>query len=110
MVACHGLHPLDNGNIIMFQNPFGPRELKLTAGAGTTLTTSVVWSYTVADTGSDFRGDVQRLPNGNTLVTFSTDGVMHEVSPSGEVIQAIAGATFGYTNFRETLYGPPLPY
>jgi hypothetical protein len=35
---------------------------------------------------------------------------MFEVSPSGEVVQTVTGETFGYANYRETLYGPPLPY
>jgi hypothetical protein len=35
------------------------------------------------DVNSEFLGDVQRLRNGNTLITFSTGGFIHEVSPSG---------------------------
>ena len=36
---------------------------------------------------------------------------MHEVSPSGGLVQKITASTdvpyFGYADFRETLYGPP---
>jgi len=53
------------------------------------------------------------LPNGNILVTFSTGGQMHEITPSGTLVMKIAaptpGQNFGYAEFRESLYGPP-PY
>ena len=55
-------------------------------------------------------GDVQRLPNGNTIVGFSTKGVLHEVDASGSVVQTLTwplGASFGYVEKRATLYGPP---
>jgi hypothetical protein len=53
-------------------------------------------------------GDVQRLPNGNTLVTISNDGTIAEVTPSGEVVLQIQGRNaFGYSTWRASLYGPP---
>jgi hypothetical protein len=54
--------------------------------------------------------DVQRLPNGNTLVTFSVAGEIHEVSPTGQLVQKLDSSanSFGYAEFRKTLYGPPL--
>ena len=54
-------------------------------------------------------GDVQRLPNGNNLVTFSTSGQIHEMTPSGTLVAKFTSTAFGYTEFRESLYGPP-PY
>jgi hypothetical protein len=54
-------------------------------------------------------GDVQRLPNGNTLITYSTSGIIEEVTSSGDLVQTISANSFGYTSFRETLYGPPTP-
>ena len=51
-----------------------------------------------------------RLPSGNTLITFSTDGEIREVTASGAVVQTINANYFGYANYRESLYGPPLPY
>jgi hypothetical protein len=53
-------------------------------------------------------GDVQRLPNGNTLIIVSSSADIVELSPNDEVVQTIRGTTFGYANFRETLYGAPL--
>ncbi len=69
----------------------------------------LVFSYSSGAYSETF-GGVQRLPNGNTLVTFSNAGVIHEVSPSGRVVQEIKPGLVGYTVRRRTLYGPPPPY
>jgi hypothetical protein len=54
-------------------------------------------------------GDVQRLPGGNTLVTHSNDSVIQEFDAEGNVVLQIdgGGSSFGYTVWRESLYGPP---
>jgi hypothetical protein len=52
-------------------------------------------------------GDVQRLPGGNTLVTFSLAGRIREVDPQGEMVMEVRGDIFGYTEWRSSLYGPP---
>lgn len=114
--AVHGHHLLDDGHLLVFDNGVGPfnmptsvaREYDLAEGTSS-LAATQTWSYSDANLGSVVLGDVQRLPNGNTLMTDSTAGVMEEISPSGELVQTITGATFGYSNFRETLYGPPPP-
>lgn len=72
---------------------------------------AMVWSYK-ADPGvqNDVMGDVQRLPNGNTLVAFSTKGVVQEVDAAGVLLQEWTwplGASLGYVEKRATLYGPP---
>jgi hypothetical protein len=57
-------------------------------------------------------GDVQRLPNGNYLATISEAGQLTEFTPSGDLIatlQADDSWQLGYSEFRESLYGPP-PY
>ncbi|HEY3496637.1 MAG TPA: hypothetical protein VGK73_18185, partial [Polyangiaceae bacterium] len=65
------------------------------------------WSY-MNEGRSVTLGDVQRLPNGNTLVTYSTDGSIHEITPAKELVQSLGDAAqLGYSTFRETLYGPP---
>jgi len=108
--STHGHQMLDSGNLLVFRNSaYQATEYRLTEGA-TSLSASMVWSYQAAGVVSDYLGDVQRLANGNTLVTFSTGGQIHEVSPTGAVVQTITANYFGYSNFRETLYGPPLPY
>jgi hypothetical protein len=53
-------------------------------------------------------GDVQRLPRGNTLVTFSTAAIIHEISPEGDLLMVInTGGPIGYTSWRKSLYGLP---
>ena len=55
-------------------------------------------------------GDVQRLPGGNTLVTFSNASVIKEIDGQNNVLLQINGASgtrFGYALWQESLYGAP---
>jgi hypothetical protein len=75
------------------------------------MTATVAWDY-AADPGIEnaVMGDVQRLANGNTVVSYSTQGVLHEVDPSGSLVRELTwdlGGAFGYVVQRPTLYGPP---
>jgi hypothetical protein len=104
--AQHGHHLLDN-SIVIFAN------------SGTSAMVSAMIEYSL--TGQEMRrfssgefsanlGDVQRLPGGNTLVTFSNASVIKEIDAQGSVLVQINGASgtrFGYALWRETLYGPP---
>ena len=82
-------------------------ELSISGGKGTA---KEVWSY-VSNLTVQILGDVQRLENGNTLITFSTAGEIREVNPSGQVLQTIksvgSGNLFGFAEKRRSLYGPP---
>ena len=110
----HGHHLLPNGTFLMFSNgafmsstPSQAIEFSLNA-SGSSLTANQVRSYTSSSGAhSDSLGDVQRLPNGNTLVTFSNNGRIEELDPSWNVVQTLTATSFGYANWRETLYGPP---
>jgi hypothetical protein len=110
----HGHQLLDEKRLLLFVNgPLGseePSEVVEVVLNERTMEAKRVWSYNDWYS-SDTFGDVQRLPNGNTLVTFSNAGVIQQVDPSGNVVQEftfpLGGAT-GYSEFRETLYGPPL--
>ena len=54
-------------------------------------------------------GDVQRLSNGNTIITYSTSRLLEEVDANDTVVLQVMGAgSFGYVEFRDSLYGPPL--
>lgn len=81
-------HPtlLANGNLLIFNNGLKQsRVLELHA-----LARRVVWEYTDSTFFSELRGSVQRLPNGNTLITESDTGHIFEVSPSGERVWEFA--------------------
>lgn len=55
-------------------------------------------------------GDVKRLKNGNSHITYSSAGVIHEISGSGQLLREMTiDAILGYTEHRKTLYGPPPP-
>jgi hypothetical protein len=56
-----------------------------------------------------FLGDVQRLPSGNTLITYSTGERIQEVDANDAVVLEIVGTNaWGYVEFRQSLYGLPL--
>jgi hypothetical protein len=121
----HGLHVLGIDHLMVFnnnsRNSMGgigasggdgsgsiAMELKLDLSAKKV---TKIWSYKPSDgIQNDIMGDLQRLPNGNTIVGYSTQGVLHEVDASGAVLQTLEwplGASFGYIQKRATLYGPP---
>lgn len=54
-------------------------------------------------------GDAQRLPGGNTLLTFSAASMIQEFDGDGKVVFEIDGGdqVLGYSTWRPTLYGPP---
>ena len=72
-------------------------------------TMDLVWSYrTDPPIYCGVMGDMERLPNGNTLVTWSPAGLIEEVTPEGRVVRRLSSeiaATFGYTTWLESLSG-----
>jgi hypothetical protein len=55
-------------------------------------------------------GDVQRLPGGNTVVTFSDAAVIQEFDGDGNIVFQVNGgdSPMGYARWRESLYGLPI--
>lgn len=53
---------------------------------------------------SGYYGDVQRLPGGNTLATFSVSGIIHEVTPAGEPVMTVQGSSLGYAMWYPSMY------
>ena len=107
----HGHHLTPDGHFLFFSNgpPAKPMSTVIEVvldEAGQTATKA--WQYQNG-MNSTVLGDAQRLPNGNVLATFSHVGLMQEVDPSGTVVQAFKSRilSFGYSDFRESLYGPP---
>jgi hypothetical protein len=71
------------------------------------MTAETTWMYD-GNESSQTLGDVQRLWNGNTFVTYSNAGALHEVNASGTLLQSISFETgVGYMSKRRSLYGPP---
>jgi hypothetical protein len=105
----HGHHLLEDGTFVVFNNTYTATshvfELKLNA-TPSSLSATLVKNY-AGNGASTNMGDVQRLPGGNTLVTYATDWKIVELDSSWNVVQTISGR-FGYSNWRPTLYGPPL--
>jgi hypothetical protein len=109
----HNIHVVDATHLLFFNNGTGPSataieaELSISGGKGTA---RQVWSYP-SNVTVQFMGDTQRLPNGNTLVNYSTAGEIREVSSSGTLLQTIKGGggntLFGFSEKRKSLYGPP---
>ncbi len=121
----HGFHILGLDDFVIFNNnsttPAGSKvswgsaagdasgsfaiEIKLDL---TAMTATRTWAYQGLGLNDNVLGDAQRLPNGNTMVDFSTKGTIQEVDASGKLLQEIKTTTnFGYLQKRATLYGPP---
>jgi outer membrane protein assembly factor BamB len=79
------------GTILVFNNGVDASEvLEIDP-----LTYRAVWRYAKGPAFfSASRGSVQRLPNGNTLVTESDRGYAFEVTPSGETVWRFANPDF----------------
>jgi outer membrane protein assembly factor BamB len=93
----HSARVLANGHIMVFDNGFRPskdRECTRSPCASRALevdpkTGQVVWSFEGDGLFSMGFGDAQRLPNGNTLITFGEslpEAVILEVTPEGNVV------------------------
>ena len=121
----HGIHVIDPNQILIFNNNstslmggFGSSggtgdgskvlQIKIDLNAKTA---SSVWSYKgPSNLQTDIMGDIQRLPNGNTIIAYSTKGAVQEVDKDGNVLTDWTfplGAQFGYIEKRATLYGTP---
>lgn len=119
----HGHHLTSDGRFLFFNNAPG-----LDGGSivfevildKNDFTATKSWEYESLDGWTSWQlGDAERLPNGNVLVTYSMSGLIQEVTPAGEVVQAFDNshsfatrgdqgyALFGYADFRTSLYGPP---
>jgi hypothetical protein len=103
----HGHQLLADGTFAFFNN--GSNEGWVYKLNTSSMTATKVLGYTASGAASQVLGDIQQLPNGNYLVTFSTSGQMHEISPTGTLVAKFTVSSFGYAEFRESLYGQP-PY
>jgi hypothetical protein len=108
----HGIHLLSLNRLLIFNNNNGgsggsiAKEYMFSGSSG-----SQVWSYTASPAQPNMvMGDLQRMPNGNTVICYSTRGVIDEVNAQGMLLQRMTAAgtgNFGYIEKRLSLYGPP---
>ncbi len=96
-------HPrlLANGNILLFDNGIEQsRVIELDP-----IEREVVWVY---EEGSDFfsnwGGSVQRLANGNTLITDTAGGYAFEVASDGDVVWKFANPAFNEEEKRFNMW------
>ncbi|MHC4089484.1 MAG: arylsulfotransferase family protein [Planctomycetota bacterium] len=90
----HQAQLLSNGNILLLNSHGGNRRAPWKLDQSevleiNSLTQEVVWRYAGSDESPFFTpwlGYVQRLPNGNTLVTESTQGRIFEVTTEGRIV------------------------
>jgi hypothetical protein len=107
----HGHQSLGADRILFFNN--GPFQASSAVALEValdfdTMTATRAWEY-VGGERSLIYGDVQRSSGGNTLVTFSVAGVIHELDPDGTLIETLTwelGGAVGYVSRRASLYGP----
>lgn len=103
----HGHQVLENGNFLLFSNGTGSSSTVLEFELDeSTWTATEVWRYNNG-LGSFTLGDVQRLPGGNTLITYSNAGVIFEVDEAGDSVKEFVTDSLGYAMHRPSLYGPP---
>ena len=123
----HGIHVLGLDDFLIFNNNsrVAAGSTMMVGGTGDgsiairikldlgTKTATQTWMYKALDSmnrgiQNDVMGDLQRLPNGNTVIGYSTKGVVQEVDANGMVVQELGFPnSFGYIEKRATLYGPP---
>jgi len=101
----HRAMPLPENHLLLFANHGGEVEASSKVVEFDLDSGEQVWSYESGDLTSNF-GDVQRLPGGNTLVTYSNAGLIHEVRPEGDlVLEITTQANLGYATWVPSLYG-----
>lgn len=110
----HGHHSIGPERILFFNNNGGgdsTSESSLAVELQLDLenkTATRVWEYDGGET-SQTLGDVQRLPNGNTLVTYCNAGILHEIDSDKQPVQQWQfGNGTGYSEHRPSLYDPAL--
>lgn len=86
----HCVTPLENGNILMFDNGSeAPETRHSRAVEMDPKTDKIVWEYHTNHSNSFYshrQGGVQRLPNGNTLICSTHGGHVFEVTPDKKIV------------------------
>jgi hypothetical protein len=98
----HGHHLADDRLLVFANAGGGPRR---SAVVEYTTEGEETFRY-VGGLYTQHMGDVQRLPGGNLLVTYSNASIIQELDAEQNVVLEIDGADkiFGYTEWTDTLY------
>ena len=100
----HGQQLLDE-SILVFANQGAGQNAS--AVVEYDLTGEEIWRYESGFFSANL-GDVQRLPGGNTLITYSNDSVVHQVDPEQNLVMEFDGngSNIGYMLWTPSLYEP----
>lgn len=79
------------GNILIFDNGSGVHKGSSIALEINPSDNTIVWLYEASDFHSRTRGSIQRLPNGNTLLSEDVTGRAFEVTPEKEIVWSYQG-------------------
>ncbi|MFV0435953.1 MAG: aryl-sulfate sulfotransferase [Desulfopila sp.] len=95
----HSATPLDNGNVLLFDNGSERPELRRSSAQEIDpKTNTIVWEYMTKHSNSFFsyrQGGVQRLANGNTLICSTHGGHVMEVTPEKELVWEFVSPILG---------------
>ena len=108
----HMSHAPTANRVLVFDNRLHSREASRIVEVALdpdTGTSEVVWSYTHPEIGNvGFLGDARRLPGGNTLVAWSDERRLTEVTPEGDIVWEVLVADIKHLG-RAELWDAPLP-
>jgi len=107
----HQLHWLDDSVLVFVNGPVSGGESYAVEYAvdEENLEVELIWDYWSDPSFSCVSlGDVHRFDSGNTLITYSYNGVIQEVTPEGEPVWTLTtsvGGVISYVTPVESLYG-----
>jgi len=96
---------LENRNILIYDNGSSRRNTKILEL--NPLRGEIVWEYKANPPESFFsnsQGSSQRLPNGNTFIANSNNGILFEVTPEGETVWEYWNPDLSTNGRRMNLY------
>jgi hypothetical protein len=100
----HGHHLLENSIVVFANRGAGAMESSIIEYS---LDGNELMNFSSGDYSANL-GDVQRLPDGNTLITYSNDSIIKEIDPDENVVLEIngGGSRLGYALWTPSLYDP----
>lgn len=109
----HAVQQLAVNELLIFSNgDVGERSIVYDIKVDPTAKTAMeLWHYDGGETVS-FGGDVQKLDNGNYVITYSSAGIVQEIDSDKQLVQSLswtAGNTLAYSEKLKSLYQTPPP-